>query len=194
MAIQIIPALQFPLGHLKTETQVPNAEGLPLTEPFRPSQHFLPAYHHWGDVSSRVEAAIKVPIRRVPHVPQWTGDPPFLVYSCGWMHLNRQGALTEEKFQADLAGAIIDFTNDINSHAEFIAYPITHVPPETEGKAFHDWIGAAYPFDLRAIIMYDENIQIGQPGASDYDMDAGLKFFLNTLISPEMTKNVGVNP
>ena len=147
-----------------------------------PTKHFLPDYHHWGDISGRIERAIKVPIRRVPHVPQWTGDPPFLVYSCSWSHLDVQGPLTEEWFNHQLDGAILDFAGDINKHEEFVAYPITHKPPTTEGRAYHDWIGAAYPFDLRVVIDYDTNIAV----PNTEELFSGLKFHISTLISTDM--------
>lgn len=152
-------------------------------KPFQPTDHFLPDYHHWGDISSRLEHAIKVPIRRVQRVP-WVETAPYLVYVCSWWHLNAQGALTQEKFNADLSLAIEDFSNDMNTYEEFLAYPITYDPPATDGRAYHDWIGAAYPFDVRVIIDYDTSIQID--GLEE--LQAGLKFHITTLISKDMVK------
>lgn len=163
---------------------------------FQPTDHFIPDHAAWGEPTTFLEDLVTVPIRRVKHVPSWTGDPPFLVYSCGWHHFNSQGALTEEKFKKDVEGALRDLARDINTHEVFLAYPITHVPPVTENKAFYDWIGAAYPFDLRAVVMYEEIIPIMEGNISKVDddgdpiYDSGFKFFLNTLISTEMKKHV----
>lgn len=152
---------------------------------FQPTDHFLPDYHHWGDVSTRLEEALTVPIRRVPHVRQWVGDKPFHVFGCSWHHLDDHGALTQEKFNRDLDGAILDLARGLNRFEEFLAYPITHQPPTTHGRAHHDWIGGAYPFDLRAIIDYDTHIQ--RPGAGT-ELCSGLRFHLMTLISSESRK------
>ena len=152
-----------------------------------PTKHFLPDYHHWVDISLRVEGAIKVPIRRVQRIAQWTGDPPFRIVTCTWAHFDEQGPLTQEKFNEDLAAAVVSLTDAINAYDEFLAYPITYQPPTTEGRAYHDWTGAAYPFDLRAIIDYDPQIPHNE------DILSGLKFHLSTLISAESTIN-GVRP
>jgi hypothetical protein len=144
------------------------------------ADHFLPDYHHWGNISGRVEEGLKalgVPIRRVPRATQWTGDPPFLVFGCTWHHRNSQGVLTQAKFDADLNGAIADFCQGLAEQGEFLAYPITHKPPSVEGIAYHDWCGAAYPFDLRVIITLDHNIPAG-----DDMVETGLTFNILTLI------------
>lgn len=156
------------------------------------TQHFLADYHNFGEPTAVIEKHLTIPIRRVPHVAQWTGDPPFLVFGCTWHHRNSQGPLTQEKFDADLAGAIADFARVMNSHEEFLAYPITHIPPSTVGIAYHDWCGAAYPFDIRAMIVLDEAIPCddektgGGPESEGYPtIETGLTFNLLTLISKD---------
>ena len=152
------------------------------------TEHFLPDYHHWGDVSTRVEEAITVPIRRVPHVAQWTGDPPFDVLACSWQHTNEQGILTQRRFERELTGAIEDFTNTINRLGEFKAYPLTYSPPTVQGVAYHDWKGGVYPFDLRAVVTLDEQIEVGED-----EVDSGLKFHLVTLIEKEDAAQIQKN-
>jgi hypothetical protein len=149
------------------------------------TEHFLADYHDWKEPTAALEELIEVPIRRVAKADQWVGDPPFLVFGCTWHHRNSQGPLTKEKFEADLAGALADFAREVNAHEEFIAYPITHVPPTVLGIAYHDWTGAAYPFDLRAVMTLDEAIPV--PGEVD-TIEAGLTFNLLTLISRDMVQ------
>lgn len=151
------------------------------------TEHFLADYHHWKEPTLALEELIKVPIRRVPKVNQWVGDPPFHVFGCTWHHRNSQGPLTREKFEADLEGAIKDLAAELNHYEEFLAYPITHTPPVVLGIAYHDWCGAVYPFDLRATIILDEAIPVGEGD----EVEAGLTFNLLTLISRDMKpKNV----
>lgn len=144
------------------------------------ADHFLADYHHWGEITSRIESALTIPIRRVKRIQQWTGDPPFLVFGCTWHHRNSQGVLTQEKFNADLAGSIQDFATEMNHYKEFLAYPITHKPPIVQGIAYHDWTGAVYPFDIRAVITLDEAI----PDPHEEGViETGLTFSILTLIS-----------
>lgn len=148
------------------------------------SEHFLADYHHWGEPTAEIEKLLTLPIRRVQHVAQWTGDPPFLVFGCTWHHRNSQGPLTQEKFEEDLKGAVKDFAAELNHYDEFLAYPITHKPPVVQGIAYHDWTGAAYPFDVRAVITLDEAIPVTS-GKLD-EVETGLTFNLLTLISRDM--------
>ena len=147
------------------------------------TEHFLADYHHWGEPTAEIEKHLTIPVRRVPRIPAWVGDPPFIVFGCTWHHRNSQGPLTQEKFNADLAGAIVDFANELNHYEEFLAYPITHVPPTVQGIAYHDWCGAVYPFDIRAMITLDESIPV--PDEED-TIETGLTFNLLTLLSAEV--------
>lgn len=148
------------------------------------TEHFLPDYHHWGDITGRIETGLRtfeVPFKRVPKIHRWGDEkPPYNVFGCTWHHCNHQGALTKEKFDKDLEGAIGDFVNGLRAEGKFLAYPITHHPPTTFGMAYHDWVGAAYPFDIRVVIALDENIPVGED-----EVDAGLKFHITTLLKSE---------
>jgi len=151
------------------------------------TEHFLPDYHHWGDMTTRIEELITVPIKRVPKALNWVkAEPPFVVMTCSWFHLNIHGPLTQEKFDKDLEGAILDFTNEINAIGEFAAYPITHKPPTVQGIAYHDWIGGIYPFDIRVVIALDEQIQVNEEV-----IEAGLKFHISTLLSKGESDGAG---
>lgn len=144
------------------------------------SKHFLPDYDDWGDPTIEIEKHLKVPVQRVKHVPQWTGDPPFHILGCTWHHRNSQGPLTEEKFRRDMAGAYADLAAELNHYERFLAYPITYRPPVVVGVAYHDWTGAAYPFDIRTITTLDHNI----PAEGD-TVETGLTFNIITLISAQ---------
>jgi len=162
------------------------------TPPWFMTDHFLPDYHHWGEITSRIEDKMTVPIRRVKKVAQWTGDPPFLTFGCTWSHPNCDGVFTEEMFQDNLVSAVESFANTANEYAEFLAYPITYKPPTVEGIAYHDWCGAIYPFDIRATIMFDENVSTGEidDETGVEFKDVGLSFAILTLISAEI-ENAG---
>jgi hypothetical protein len=149
------------------------------------TEHFLADYHHWGDPTIEIEKHLTIPVRRVKRILEWDpeGPPPFIVFGCTWHHRNSQGPLTQEKFEADLSGAIVDFANEVNHYEEFLAYPITHKPPVVQGIAYHDWIGPVYPFDIRATIILDEAIPV--QGEED-TIETGLTFNLLTLLAAEV--------
>ena len=149
------------------------------------TEHFLPDYDDWGDVSSELERQVTVPIKRVPRVRHTDPDnPPFHVFACSWFHLNIWGPLTREKFQRDLSGAVTRYAAAIDKEGVFRAYPITHIPPTVEGVAYHDWIGGAYPFDLRAVVTLDHCIDVGEVDGEPV-VETGLKFHLVTLLGKD---------
>jgi len=144
------------------------------------ADHFLPDYPDWGEPTAEIEKLLEIPVRRVQREFLYR-DPPFFVFGCTWHHGNSKGVLTEERFQQDLRGAIADFAREMNHYEEFLAYPITHKPPVVQGVAYHDWTGAIYPFDIRAVITLDESIPV-----DGETVEAGLTFNLLTLISKEV--------
>jgi hypothetical protein len=158
-----------------------------MTEPFTPDQHFLPDYHDCGDLNGMLEKLITVPIKRVKAklISELVGNtkPPFQIFACTWFHVDANGALTREEFERQRDGALEDMAKGINELGEFRAYPVTHFPPTTYGRAYHDWAGIEYPFDLRFVISYDTDIDTGlKDDDGEPILASGLKFFLMTLI------------
>jgi len=163
-----------------------------LLGPCPATDHYIPKYESFEDVHLRVEEAITVPIRRVPKAFAFSeNDPPFHVFACSWYHLHNWGPLTETKFKADLADGVKQFARGLNAEGEFRAYPMTHKPPTTQGVAYWDWCGGAYPFDLRAVVSFDSTIMVDENGqeverySEDALVEAGFRFNLVTLTGKE---------
>lgn len=148
------------------------------------AEHFLPDLDDCGDLNARMAKLIEVPIRRVESkLIKSNDDLPYEVLACTWYHYDDHGPLTEAKFNEDLDGAMAHLATFIDERGEFRAYPFTIFPPTSYGRAYHDWVGDDYPFDLRLIIEYG---QINPNEEAPEELDPmnivyGLKFHLSTL-------------
>lgn len=145
---------------------------------------FLPDKDDWNEPVWALGDLLTVPVFRRPRI--YRDDPatdcPYNILACSWNHL-LETPLTKAMFAEHLRGALKDFAKYLNTKPVFNAYPITHTPPQVEGYAYFDWTGAAYPFDLRAVIMFEPSIpsddlnDVGEPLC----YGPGLKFHLTTL-------------
>lgn len=117
------------------------------------SKMFLPEREHWGEPPIKIAEFLRVPIRRAPVKPGLAEDglPFFEVLSSSWEVTI--GPFTQSQFEDLLHGAVEDLVKFIHTTYEvFRPYPITYVPEQRYGVAFHDWRGLEYPFDVRAVM------------------------------------------
>jgi hypothetical protein len=160
-------------------------------EGFTPDKHFLPDYHDCPDINELIVQGINVPIHKLPLKTVFT-ERPHDVLATTWYWLDDWGPYTKEQFDQDIPHAVADFCEQVNEQDRFVVFPISVEPGTQYGKAYHDWKGAGYPFDLRFVIVYDNGIEVpakNEAGEERIFVKKGLKFHLTTLVAtPEYLK------
>lgn len=154
-------------------------------EGFTPDQHFLPDYHDCPDLNELIFEKIKVPVLKLPLKTVFT-ERPHDVLATTWFWLDDWGPYTREQFEQDIPRAVDNFASMVNDLDRFVVFPISVEPGTQYGKAYHDWKGAGYPFDLRFVIVYASDILYPAKNAAGEDVQLakrGLKFHLTTLVA-----------
>lgn len=176
--------------HQPIDDGLPEDDGMPEGyedfDGFTPDQHFLPDYHDCPDINELIYQAIKVPVQKMPLKTNFK-ERPHDVLATTWYWLDRWGPYTKEQFEQDIPNAVEDFANQVNAMDRLVVFPISTEPGTSYGKAYHDWKGAGYPFDLRFVIIYDNSILVDaeKDGEKIKLATPGLKFHLTTLVANE---------
>jgi len=153
-------------------------------EGFTPDKHFIPDYHDCPDINELIVQKIEVPIHKLP-IKHNFKERPHDVLATTWYWLDEWGPYTKKQFDGDIVNAVQNFADQVNSLPRFTVYPIAYNPPTSYGKAYHDWTGVGYPFDLRFVIVYDNAIAVDavtEDGEPVKVGRSGLKFHLTTLV------------